>query len=536
MPTALRKAPKTAKKAVDARQSSATATLAALNRSLAVIEFDLDGNILTANDNFLQTLGYSLDEIRGRHHSLFVDEAHKRSLEYKEFWARLNRGEYVAGEFKRFDKAGREIWIQASYNPVLDRHGRPTKIVKFASDITAAKLQSADFAGQIAAIGKSQAVIEFNLEGTVLAANDNFLKTLGYSLDEIRGRHHSLFVDDDYKHRPEYKEFWAKLNRGEYVAGQFRRQGKGGREIWIQASYNPICDMSGKPFKVVKYATDVTEQVKAREEMARILEQVNLSATTLGSSAEELAAVSSQMAAGAEETSAQANIVSAASEQVSKSVQTVATGVEEMNSSIREIAKNATESARVAGHAVTAADAANKTIGKLGESSSEIGKVIKVITSIAEQTNLLALNATIEAARAGEAGKGFAVVANEVKELAKETAKATEDIGHKIEAIQGDTKEAVESIQQIGKVIGQINDISNTIASAVEEQTATANEMSRNVSEAAKATAEISQNISAVAQAAQSTTEGASNSQQAAAELARMAVDLQRLGAGRQTT
>jgi methyl-accepting chemotaxis protein len=207
-----------------------------------------------------------------------------------------------------------------------------------------------------------------------------------------------------------------------------------------------------------------------------------------------------------------------------------------MNSSIREIAKNATESARVAGQAVTAADIANKTISKLGESSSEIGKVIKVITSIAEQTNLLALNATIEAARAGEAGKGFAVVANEVKELAKETAKATEDIGIKIEAIQADTRGAVDSIQQIGKVIAQINDISNTIASAVEEQTATANEMSRNVGEAAKGTSEIAQNITAVAQAAQSTTQGATNAQQAASELARMAAELQQLGAGQETT
>jgi uncharacterized protein YoxC len=274
----------------------------------------------------------------------------------------------------------------------------------------------------------------------------------------------------------------------------------------------------------------IRDQAKA-EEMAKILEQVNSNASTLGSSAEELTAVSTQMASNAEETAAQANVVSAASEQVSKNVQTVSTGVEEMNAAIREIAKNASDSARVAQEAVTTAATANISISKLGDSSAEIGKVIKVITSIAEQTNLLALNATIEAARAGEAGKGFAVVANEVKELAKETAKATEDISRKIEAIQGDTRGAVDSIRKIGEVIAQINDISNTIASAVEEQTATATEMSRNVSEAAKGTAEIAQNITSVAQAAQNTTQGATNCQQAASELARMAAELQQLGA-----
>lgn len=285
----------------------------------------------------------------------------------------------------------------------------------------------------------------------------------------------------------------------------------------------------------LKMERDVKEAAerdqKKAEEMAAILLQVNDSAQTLGSSAEELTAVSTQMAANAEETSAQANVVSAASEQVSKNVQTVATGVEEMNGAIREIAKNASDSARVSQQAVTSAEAANRTISKLGDSSAEIGKVIKVITSIAEQTNLLALNATIEAARAGEAGKGFAVVANEVKELAKETAKATEDISRKIEAIQNDTQGAVESIRQIGEVIVQINDISTTIAGAVEEQTATANEMSRNIGEAAKGTAEIAQNITAVAQAAQNTTQGATNCQQAATELSRMASELQQLGA-----
>jgi len=252
-------------------------------------------------------------------------------------------------------------------------------------------------------------------------------------------------------------------------------------------------------------------------------------AQTLAGASEELSAVSTQMSGNAEETAAQAGVVSSASEEVSKNVQTVATGTEQMSASIREIAKNASEAARVAQSAVQVASAANVTVGKLGDSSAEIGKVIKVITSIAEQTNLLALNATIEAARAGEAGKGFAVVANEVKELAKETAKATEEIGQKIEAIQQDTSGAVDAIKQIGEVINKVNDISNTIAGAVEEQTATTNEMTRNVAEASKGAGEIAQNIATVAQAAGSTTAGAGNTQKAASELARMAAELQQL-------
>ncbi|MGB7326503.1 MAG: PAS domain-containing methyl-accepting chemotaxis protein [Rubripirellula sp.] len=566
--------------------------LTAINRSQAVIEFDLEGNITNANENFLKTVGYTLDEITGRHHSMFVDDAYRKSAEYAEFWPNLAKGNYVAAEFKRIGKGGKEIWIQASYNAILDSTGKPCKVVKYATDVTEATVKNADFASQIAAINKSQAVIEFDLKGNILSVNENFLNTLGYSADEVVGRHHSIFVEENTRNSVEYREFWENLGKGINSAGEFKRVGKGGKEVWIQASYNPVYGPDGKPLRVIKYASDATaqkleklesERVNAenseRERMAaeelrlkvdNILSVVNAAtggdltqditvegsdavgqmgeglqkffsdlrnsigsigenASALAGASEELSAVSSQMSSNAEETSSQANVVSAASEQVSMNVQTVSTGVEELNAAIREIAKNASDAARVSQQAVTVANTTNATISKLGDSSLEIGKVVKVITSIAEQTNLLALNATIEAARAGEAGKGFAVVANEVKELAKETAKATEDISQKIDAIQGDTQGAVDAIREISEVINQINDISNTIASAVEEQTATANEMGRNVSEAARGASEIAQNITSVATAAESTTQGAGNSQQAAGELSRMASDLQTL-------
>ena len=257
--------------------------------------------------------------------------------------------------------------------------------------------------------------------------------------------------------------------------------------------------------------------------------QISNTTNSLVSAAEELTATSQQMSANAEETSSQANVVTAASDEVNKNLQTVATATEEMSASIKDIAKNASDAAKVSNSAVGVAQKTNQTVTKLGQSSAEIGEVIKVITSIAQQTNLLALNATIEAARAGEAGKGFAVVANEVKELAKETAKATEDISRKIETIQTDTKESVEAIGTIGGIINQINDISATIASAVEEQNATTNEMTRNVSDAARGSGEITKNISGVAEAAQSTSHGAADSQKAAHELARMANELKEL-------
>jgi methyl-accepting chemotaxis protein len=568
--------------------ADAEGQFSAIDKSQAVIQLKMDGTVLKANENFLQTMGYTLEEIAGKHHGMFVEETYRKSGDYKEFWAALNHGEFKSGEFKRISKSGEEVWIRAIYNPIFDMNGKPFKVVEYATNITEQKLKYADYEGQLNAIGSTQGVIEFKMDGTVIKANPNFLSMLGYRPDEVEGKHHSMFVEESYRRTPEYREFWEKLNRGEYVSQEFKRIGKGGKEVWIQASYNPILDLNGKPFKVVKYAMDITEAVKTREgvkaaverdkreaeemkqkvdsilavvaaaaqgdltqeitvrgtdgvgqmgeglskffgDLRRSIASIGETAKSLAQSSEEVTSQGQQMSANSEETSAQANVVAKATQQVNENLQSVATGAEEMTLTVRSIASNASEAAKVAGEAVKTAQAANETVSKLGESSAEIGQVIKVITSIAQQTNLLALNATIEAARAGEAGKGFAVVANEVKELAKQTAKATEEISQKITTIQHDTKGAVEAIGEIGQTIHKINEISTTIATAVEEQSATTNEMSRNVAEAAKGSGEISQNIQGVAQAADGTAASAQGSQKSALQLAEMAAQLRAL-------
>ncbi|MBT3511251.1 MAG: PAS domain-containing protein [Nitrospina sp.] len=539
----------------------------AIGKSQGVIEFNLDGTVITANDNFLNVMGYTLSEAVGVHHRNFCESDYANSNEYRQFWEKLNRGEFDSGEYKRLGKGGKEIYIQASYNPIFDPEGKPYKVVKFATEITEQKLRNADFQGKVDAIGKSQGMIEFNLDGTVITANDNFLNVMGYTLSEAVGVHHRNFCESDYANSNEYRQFWEKLNRGEFDSGEYKRLGKGGKEIYIQASYNPIFDPEGKPYKVVKFATEITDKihkvnkildvvnaasqgdltpeidVTGSDDLGQIgerlksfftslkndISEISKNAESVSAAAEELTATSTTMSANAEETSAQAGVVAAASEQVGANVQTVATGAEEMSASIGEISNNATQAAKVSNEAVEVARKTNDTISTLGVSSKEIGEVVKVITSIAEQTNLLALNATIEAARAGEAGKGFAVVANEVKELANQTAKATEEISAKVQTIQTDSSNAVDAIGEISTIINTINDISSTIASAVEEQSATTNEMTRNVSEAAKGVGEISQNIAGVSTASEETTQGSSQTKDAANELSKLAVDLQSL-------
>lgn len=244
--------------------------LDAISKSQAVIEFELDGTIITANENFCGAMGYELHEIQGKHHSMFAEEQLKNSPEYHQFWQSLGRGEFQSGEYKRIGKNGKEVWINATYNPIFDLEGKPFKVVKFATDVTAEKLRNADYQGQLEAVGKSQAVIEFELDGTIIAANDNFCKTMGYELSEIQGKHHSMFAAPGVAQSAEYRQFWANLNNGEHSSGEFKRIGKGGREVWIQATYNPIFDLNGKPFKVVKYASDITSEVASREEFERL--------------------------------------------------------------------------------------------------------------------------------------------------------------------------------------------------------------------------------------------------------------------------
>lgn len=486
--------------------SDAKHVVESLKRSQAVIEFRPDGEIITANDNFLAAVGYRLEDIRGQHHSMFVDPGEARSADYAAFWSRLRDGAFQQAEYKRFGQGGREIWIQATYNPVVDDAGKVYKVVKFATDITAQKLRAADYECQLQAIGKSQAVIEFQLDGTIITANGNFLATVGYALDEITGRHHSMFVDPQERDSGEYQRFWAALRDGEFHAAEFRRFGKGGREIWIQATYNPIFDMNGKPFKVVKYASDVTAMVNERQQRSDAQRRIDA----------QLAGI----VALVENTTSQATDAEGATSQTSANVQTVAAGAEELDASVREISSQVTQALKITGAAVEEATLTNTIISSLAESAQSIGHVVELISNIANQTNLLALNATIEAARAGEAGKGFAVVASEVKTLANQTATATNDISQQIASIQEATTKAVEAIGSITSTISNMDHISTSIANAVEEQSAVAREIAESMRTATEGVETISRNVADIAQASREINEATQNVKDASRAIA----------------
>ncbi len=490
--------------------------LAALSRIQAVAEFDLKGNILKVNENFTKAVGYAESEIIGKHHSMFVDAAQKSSAEYQAFWEKLASGKAEANVYKRVAKDGKEIWMQANYNPILDLHGKPFKVVKYATDVTKYKMIDADNEGQLTAIKKIQGVIEFDMTGKVTRVNANFANVTGYSEAEIVGNHHSMFVDSAFKASHEYKAFWEKLARGEADTGQYKRVGKGGKEVWLQASYNPILDMNGKPFKVVKFATDITDQHAAAaslesavQETQAIIEsakagdlssRVSLDGKTgaIASLCDGVNALMDKMTeviaqvreagetinTAATEIASGNNDLSSRTEQQASSLEETASSMEELASTVKQNAENAKQANQLAAAASGVAVKGGQVVGNvvttmadINSSARKIEDIISEIDGIAFQTNILALNAAVEAARAGEQGRGFAVVAGEVRNLAQRSASAAKEIKELISdsvgKVQVGTKlveDAGNTMQEIVSSVQRVTDIMGEISAASSEQ------------------------------------------------------------------
>lgn len=416
----------------------------AIERVQAVIEFDLQGRVLRANDNFLRTFGYQEQELLGRHHRMFCTEDDVRASSYRQLWEGLERGQFQSGEFRRLDKLGREVWIQASYNPILDVDGRPLKVIKFATDITAAKRLSSDTAGKIEAIARSQAVIEFDMRGTILTANSNFLRAVGYTLEEVQGQHHSMFCDDALVQSEGYRNFWADLGEGKFKSARFHRLAKHGAAIWLQATYNPILDTNGRAFKVVKFAMDITQQVEREQ-------TVSSRVAGIGDVMQELAGAIDSIGQGA----AHASTIAQQTEQ------------------------HARQGRVLLGQSID-------SILEIQKSSQDVQEIVGTISDIAIQTNLLAFNAAVEAARAGEHGRGFAIVADEVRKLAEKSGDAARNIARLIDATIGRVDQSGTLSEQVRLSFEQISDsVHNTTQSIgqIDQATAAQVDSSRHVAQ-----------------------------------------------------
>lgn len=479
----------------NSKNAMSAAIVEALDRSLAVIEFDPRGNILSANTNFCKAMGYEPAELAGRHHSMFVEPGYADSNDYREFWRSLGAGQYQAAEYKRLGKGGRIVWIQGTYNPVLDAKGNVIKVVKFAADITADKLKSAEFEAKMNAVSRAQAVIEFKPSGEIITANENFLSVIGYRLEEIVGKKHSMFVDEAFASSQEYAEFWRKLNAGEFMSSLFRRVGKNGKKVWLQASYNPVFDMAGNVAKIVKFASDITELDQIADGLARLADKdltvtlpnplspafeklrtdfnetasalnnamgvIRASSDVVASSASEIATVSDELSHRAEQQAASLEETSAALDQITDTVRKTADGAKQANDTVTKARHEAELSGAVVTRAIDA-------MGKIQKSSQQIANIINLIDEIAFQTNLLALNAGVEAARAGDSGRGFAVVAQEVRALAQRSANAAKEIKDLISTSRTEVESGVKLVGETGEtlnlIIERVSEIDNVVA------------------------------------------------------------------------
>ncbi|MFK7957586.1 MAG: PAS domain-containing methyl-accepting chemotaxis protein [Lysobacterales bacterium] len=456
------------------KNANSEALLAAIDRVQAVIEFDLNGVVRTANENFLTVLGYTLDEIAGKHHSMFCDPAYSSSGEYKEFWKRLAAGKFNAGEFHRVAKDGSDVWINASYNPVYNAEREVIKIVKFASDVTAQKISTADNEAKLQAIDRLQAVIEFTPDGIATKVNDNFLTAMGYREDQVLGNHHRMFCRKDQVGSPDYEQFWRDLNDGKSFSGEFERVGHNGEPVWILGNYNPVLGPNGEIIKIVKFATDITAEVKARSELQENVSEISMSVETM----------SHQISSEIEKVANSVQSLGATSEEMTGCVEELSASIDSIAQNSRSADQQASTTREKAEAGVNAIEQSIEAMELIEKSSEEIRNILMVIGEIAGQTNLLAFNAAIEAARAGEHGLGFSVVADEVRKLAERSSQAAQNISKLINestkriergcAISEQAADAFKSI--VEGVVLTSNSISQ-ISVAVTEQQAVAKDV-----------------------------------------------------------